>query len=106
MINLLIHSAQPPTDVKATLLGSRGVQVTWTPSLSSNVTGYLILFTPTASYINGGRIPVSDSNSMSGTLDNLEEGTTYIITVQATASSNVISGSSNKVTVTIPTTGK
>ena len=45
-------------------------------------------------------------NTTTGTLIDLEEGTTYIITVQATAGNNVRSGNSSAVTVTTYTAGK
>ena len=49
---------------------------------------------------------VSGSSATSGTLNNLEEGTTYTITVQAIDSDIIMSGSSNEVTVTTYTAGK
>ena len=98
----------PPTNVNVPLLTPRSIQVTWTLSLSPEATGYLISYTTTASYISmndrSGSIPVG--NTTSGTLNNLEEGTTYTITVRATDSNNRSSGSSNTVTITTYTAGK
>ena len=97
-----------PTNVRATILTPRSVQVTWIPSSSSDVTGYLISYTTNASYIsvnNRSRSMMID-NTTTGTLTDLEEGTTYTITVQATASNNIKSGNSNAETVTTQTIGK
>ena len=97
-----------PTKVRATMLTPRSVEVTWTPSLSSGVTGYLISYTTDASYIglsNRSRSMTID-NTTTGTLTDLEEGTTYSITVQATARNNLKSGNSNAETVTTQTIGK
>ena len=97
-----------PTDVRATVLAPRSIQVTWTLSSSSDVTSYLILYTTTASYISMNNrnqsMPVDDTTS--GILTDLEEGTTYTITVQAIASNNIRSNNSNAVTVTTYTAGK
>ena len=95
-----------PTNVRATLLTPRSILVTWTPSSSPDVTDYLISYTTIASYTGGESVMVSGSSATSGTLNNLEEGTTYTITVQATASNNIRSGNSNEVTVTTYTAGK
>ena len=49
---------------------------------------------------------VSGGSTTSHTLTNLEEGTTYTITVQATTSDNRMSVNSNAVSVTTYTDGK
>ena len=103
---MFINSVEPPTSVMVTVLTPQAVQVTWTLSSSSNVTGYLISYTTNASYTRGGSVMVSGNSAASGTLNNLEEGTTYTITVQATESNNRRSGNSNAVIVTTYTTGK
>ena len=99
---------RPPTNVRVTELTPRSVQVTWTLSTSPDVTGYLISYTTDASYISmndrSRSMPVG--NTRSGILNNLEEGTTYTITVQATAGNNRRSGNINAVIVTTCTTGK
>ena len=53
LCNLFTYSAppQPPTNVRATVLTPHSVEVTWTVSSSPDVTGYLISYTTTASYI-------------------------------------------------------
>ena len=94
----------PPTDVRATVLTPRSVQVTWEPSPSSNVSSYLISYTTTASYISGGSMSV-DGTTTSHTLTNLEENTLYTVTVQAT-NSNGMSAYSNEVSVTTYTDGE
>ena len=85
---------------------ARSVEVTWNGFLpSSGVTGYLISYTTTASYASNGSVPVNDVNATSYTLTNLEEYTTYTITVQATSSSGM-SDNSNEVSVTTDTAGR
>ena len=96
----------PPTNVRATVLTSRSIHITWEPSSSSDVTGYLISYTTTASYTSGGSVTVDGGNTTSGTLTNLEEHTLYIITVQATTSDNRMSANSNEVSVRTYTDGK
>ena len=82
------------------MLTARSVEVTWDAfPVSSNVTGYIISYTTTASYASNGSMPVNDVNATSHTLTNLEEGTTYTITVQATSNSGV-SDNSDEVSVT------
>ena len=87
------------------MLTPRSVEVTWEPSTSSDVTGYLISYTTTASYTSGGSVTVNGGSTTSGTLTNLEEDTLYTITVQAT-SDNRISANSNEVSVRTYTDGK
>ena len=87
------------------MLTPRSVEVTWEPSTSSDVTGYLISYTTTASYTSGGSVPVNGGSTTSGTLTNLEEDTLYTITVQAT-SDNRMSANSNEVSVRTYTDGK
>ena len=100
-----------PTNVRATVLTPRSVEVTWTPSTPpDDVAGYLISYTTNADYIDisnrSGSVMVSGNMATRGTLTNLEEATTYTITVQATTSDNRMSGNSNEVSVTMYTDGK
>ena len=95
-----------PANVRATVVTSQSIQITWEQSSSSDVTGYLISYTTTASYISGGSVTVDDGSTTSGTLTNLEEGTLYTITVQATTSDNRMSANSNEVSVRTYTDGK
>ena len=88
------------------MLTPRSVEVTWEPYTSSDVTGYLISYTTTASYTSGGSVTVNDGSTTSGTLTNLEENTLYTITVQATTSDNRMSANSNEVSVRTYTDGK
>ena len=90
----------PPSNVTVTEIRPRSVEITWTLSSSSEVTGYLISYTTDASYADDGSVMVRSNSSTSGTLSNLEEGTDYTITVQATSDNNIMSGSSNAVTIT------
>ena len=96
----------PPTNVKATVVTSRSIQITWEPSSLSAVTGYLISYTTTASYTSGGNVTVDGGSATNGTLINLEEDTLYTITVQGTASDNRTSTNSNEVSVKTYTDGK
>ena len=102
MTNLLIFivPVDPPTNVMAIMVRPRSIMVTWTPSSSPDVTGYLISYSTTASYIsmNDRSRRMQVGNTTSGTLNDLEEGTTYTITVQS--NSNVgLSGNSGAITV-------
>ena len=94
----------PPTNVRATVISSRSVQITWEPSSSSDVIGYLISYTTTASYTSGGNVTVG--NTAIGTIPNLEEGTLYTIAVQATTNDNRMSAHSNEVSVRTYTDSK
>ena len=97
----------PPTNVRATVVTSRSIQITWEPSSSSDdVTGYLISYTTTASYTSGGSVTVNGGSTTSYALTNLEEYTFYTITIQATTSDNRMSANSNKVSVRTYTDGK
>ena len=96
----------PPTNVRATVVTSHSIHITWEPSSSSDITSYLISYTTNASYTSGGSMTVNDGSTTSDTLTNLEEDTLYTITVQATTSDNRMSANSNKVSVTTHTDGK
>ena len=102
---------KPPTNVRAVLVTFCSIQITWDPSSSSDVTvtGYLISYTTTASYVSSSESDRSKSitvSTTSGTLTNLEEDTLYTITVQATTSDNRMSANSNEVSVRTYTDGK
>ena len=84
----------------------RSIQITWEPSSSSDVTGYFISYTTTASYAIGGNMIVDGGSTASGILTNLEEDSLYTITVQATTSDNVVIIPSNEVSVKTYTDGK
>ena len=88
------------------MLTPRSIEVTWTVSSSPDVTSYIISYTTTASYTSGGSVRVNQRTTTRGTLNNLEEGTTYTITAQATTNDNRTSGNSNAVSVTTYTDGK
>ena len=104
MTNLFTYTARPPTNVRATVLTSRSVEVTWTVSSSPDVTGYLISYTTTASYTIGDSVTVNGRSTTSHTLSNLEEGTFYTITVRA--NSNIGNTNGDPVSVTTYTDGK
>ena len=95
-----------PTNVRATVLSSRSVMVTWVPSQSTDATGYIISYTATASFSDEGSVTVNGRSTTSDTLTNLEEDTLYTITVQATTSDNRMSANSNEVSVTTYTASK
>ena len=106
LISLLTGPIDPPTNVKAMVITSRSIEITWSHSSSSDVTGYSISYTTTASYTSGGRVTVNGGSTTSGTLTNLEEDTLYTIIVQATTSDNRMSANNNKVSVRTYTDGK
>ena len=105
LCNLLGYLIGPPTNVRATVLTPRSVEVTWTASSSPDVTSYLISYTTTAEYTSGGSITVNGGTT-SHTLNNMEENTLFTITVQTTTSNNRRSGNSDPVSVTTYTDGK
>ena len=107
LFNLFTYTVdlEPPTNVRATVLTPRSIEVTWTLSSSSDVTGYLISYTTTASYASDGSMMVSGNSATRGTLNNLEEGTLYAITVQATVNNNM-GPNSDPASVTTYTDGK
>ena len=95
-----------PSNVDATVLTSRSVEVTWDAfPVSSGVTGYNISYTTNASYTSGGSVMVNDVATASYTLTDLEEYTNYTISVQATSNSGM-SENSDEVLVTTYTDGK
>ena len=97
----------PPTNVRATVVTSCSIQITWEPfSSSDSVTGCLISYTTTALYTSGGNVTVNGGSTTSHILTNLEEDTLYTITVQATTSDNRMSINSNEVSVRTYTDGK
>ena len=91
-------------NISATVLTPHSVEVIWTLSSSPDVTGYLILYTTTASYTSGGRVTVNSGSTI--ILTSLEENTLYTITVQAITCDNTTSTNSNEVSVTTYTDGK
>ena len=102
---IIYAGALPPTNVRATLVMSRSMQITWEPSSSSNVNGYHISYTTIVSYASSGIVTVGGS-ATSTILTNLEEDTLYTINVQATASDNGVSLNSTVVSVRTYTDGK
>ena len=98
-------TVEPPTNVSATVLTSRSIEVTWEQSTSSDITGYLISYTTNASYASGGNVTAIGGNTTSYILSDLEESTPYSITVQ-TVRNDVISASSDEVSVTTYTDSK
>ena len=105
LCNLFTHSAtQPPTNVRATVLTSHSVEVTWIISSSPDVAGYLISYTTTAEYTSGDSVTVNGRSTTSHTLTNLEEGTFYTITVRAISNNGNANGA--PVSVTTYTDGK
>ena len=107
MTYFCIYTAVPPaTNVRASVLTPHSVEVTWDPSPSSKVTGYLISYTTSVSYTSGRKVTVNGHDTTSHTLTNLEENTLYAITVRATTNDNRMSAYSNEVSVTTYTDSK
>ena len=96
---------EPLANVRATVLTSRSVEVTWDQFTSSDITGYLISYTTNALYASGGNVTVIGGNTTSLTLSDLEENTLYSITVQIVRY-GVISASSNEVSIRTYTDSK
>ena len=95
-----------PSNVSATVLTPRSVEITWNVfSTSTDIIGYLISYNTTASYTSGGDVTVNDVSTSRYILTNLEEYTSYTITVQ-TISNNGTSDESIEVLVTTYTASK
>ena len=95
-----------PSNVSATVLTPRSVEVTWNAfPTSSGIIGYLISYNTTASYTSGGDVTVNGMSTSRYILTNLEEYTSYTITVQ-TISNNGTSDESIEVLVTTYTASK
>ena len=93
-------------NVSATVITPRSIEVTWNAfSATSDIIAYFILYTTTASYTTGGNVTVNGVSISSYILTNLEEYTSYNITVQ-TISNNGTSDESNEVSVTTYTASK
>ena len=76
--NAIIYvDVHPPTNIRAVVLASRSVKVTWVSSSSNDVAGYLISYTTTVSYTSGGSVTVNGGSTTSYTLASLEEDTLY-----------------------------
>ena len=93
-----------PTNVKATLLTTTSVEVTW--DQLSDVNGYLISFTSLVSYAGNKNVIVSGSDATWFTLTKLVENTPYDITVQGVTRDSGMSDCSIKVSITTQKAGK
>ena len=105
-VAIIFVAILPPTNVRATVLSSRSVMVTWMSSQSTDVTSYIISYTATASFSDDGSVTVNGGSTTSDTLTNLEEGTLYTIIVRATDNDNRMSANNDEVSVTTYTAGK
>ena len=105
-VGIIYVGVLPPTNVSATVLSTDSIQITWSPSPSDNVTGYLISYTTTDPFTSNGSVTVNGDNATSGTLTNLEEGTLYTITVEAVDNKNRTSTNSSEVSETTYTASK
>ena len=97
---------RPPTNVNATALSTDRIFITWLPSITEDVTGYLITYTTTDPFTSSENERVDSGSTTSYTLTNLEAGTLYTITVQAIDSKNRMSSSSIEVSETTYTASK
>ena len=99
-IDIINVGVFPPTNVRSIMVTSRSIQITWEPPSSSNVTGYLISYSTTASYASGGSVTVDGGSTTNHNLTNLEEDTLYNISVQTINIDNDTSVNSNEVSRT------
>ena len=77
-----------PSNVRATVLTSQSIDVSWDAfSASSGVTGYFISYTTNALYTTGGTVNITDVNTASYILTDLEEDTHYTINLRAVSNS-------------------
>ena len=93
-----------PINVKAEVLTSNTVEVTW--DQSPDVSDYLISYTSPATYAGGKNVIVNGGDTTSKTLRNLVENTIYVITVQGLTSDGRKSDHSAEVTITTQKDGK
>ena len=93
-----------PTNVKAAMLRTNSVEVTW--DQSPDFTGYFISCTSTLSYAGVKNVIVHGGDVTSHALTNLVENTPYDITVQGLTKDGGRSLCSNKVSVKTSTVGK
>ena len=103
--SIIYVDVRSPTNVTATVLTSRSIHITWIKSTSNDVMGYLITYSTTTPFTSRENVTVNGGDTMSHTLESLEEGTLYTITVQATTSDNRRSANSNEVSVTTYSNG-
>ena len=111
-VGIICVDIPPPTNVSATVVSSRSIQITWSqspPSQPSDVTinGYLISYTVDVNYTSGGTTTVNNDSITTGMLTGLEEDTLYTITIKATTNdSNRMSSASTAVSVRTYTDSK
>ena len=96
----------PPTNVTATVLSSRSIQITWIQSTPKYVTGYLITYSTTTPFTSFKSERMNGGYTMSRTIGRLEEDTRCTITIQAITSDNRMSANSSEVSVRTYTDGK
>ena len=95
----------PPTNVIIASLTSHSVTITWKPTSSPRVIGYInyyISYATKATYANGGSMRVKGTKAI---ITNLEENTEYDITVYAIISGKM-SFKNPKVTIITYSDGK
>ena len=93
-----------PTNVKATVLTSNSVEVTW--DQLSSTSDYLISCTSLASYAGNKSVVVNGCDTTSHVLTNLVENTPYDITVQGLTRDGRESDYSTGVLITTQKAGK
>ena len=93
-----------PNNVRATVISHSSVEVTW--DQLSDATEYIISYSTIASHISGECVTVKGGSTTIVTLKNLEGSSSYIITVQATASDGRKSAVSSEVSVITHAAGK
>ena len=106
ILTLNIFITDAPSIISGTVLTPHSIEVTWNAfPTTSGVIGYLISYNTTASYTTGGNMIAFGASTSSYILTNLEEYTSYTITVRAFSNSGM-SDESNKVWVTTYTASK
>lgn len=101
----MFTGVDPPNNVKVTVLEPRIIQVSWDPFTSQEVTGYLITYTTTVVYTTGRNVTIDGRNVSKFLLRDLEEDTSYNITVQS-VSEDKVSGPSKMMSLITWTSGK
>ena len=103
-LNIFITDA--PSIISATVLTPHSIKVTWNAfPTTSGIIGYLISYNTTASYTTGSNMIAFGVSTSSYILTNIEEYTSYTITVRAFSNTGM-SDESNEVSITTYTASK
>lgn len=96
---VLLQRPQPPTSVTAGTVTPASVPLSWTASISSDVTGYNVY----RGSVTGGPYTLAGSSTTNSFTDtSVASGTTYYYVARAVIANNLESVNSNELSVTTP----